>query len=469
MYTYTDRSHNFALAGEPKMMPVSLGPSTICQGTNDGRKSEDLVEYVQIISWNNYGESYHIGPLDDRQYDAFTVDSQLQLELAPEEISVDKLYIVALLMVSASLNVAYEGATIALRLRALWLIVGISCQTVALVGITHRFPSMADRLFRSRYNMAALFSINCLPVFSNHVVLAVQPTLMLKLCRLSGAALRREPSPLLICLVPKRSAFKVGESLRSMRSVSPLAKMVTVPLPLPKIPINLVTHISHIPITSSLLPPTCTGGAGSGNLAELCQCGCKYGFCPSNACSFAPGSLDLPPPITNLLMTWRSYKKLIDCDFCQFAYSRGKFPDVCLSSQTGLPGGVFVPTPDQIQDIVTADHFQFVAYSGDTAKDIIYNQLRQLKPTDIYSNIENLGHISVLAGGTDIGILGRAKGMFVFAIFSLANSEANIDEDLTVSVPYLLNAIEAYLNPAGIIASTLYRMFLDEAPDPCNS
>jgi hypothetical protein len=29
-------------------------------------------EFIQIISWNDYGESHYIGPLDDKQYAAFT-------------------------------------------------------------------------------------------------------------------------------------------------------------------------------------------------------------------------------------------------------------------------------------------------------------------------------------------------------------------------------------------------------------
>lgn len=30
-------------------------------------------EFVQIISWNDFGESHYIGPLDDRQYEAFEI------------------------------------------------------------------------------------------------------------------------------------------------------------------------------------------------------------------------------------------------------------------------------------------------------------------------------------------------------------------------------------------------------------
>jgi hypothetical protein len=30
-------------------------------------------EFVEILTWNDFGESHYIGPLDDTQYDAFTI------------------------------------------------------------------------------------------------------------------------------------------------------------------------------------------------------------------------------------------------------------------------------------------------------------------------------------------------------------------------------------------------------------
>jgi hypothetical protein len=30
-------------------------------------------EFVEILTWNDFGESHYIGPLDDRQYEAFTI------------------------------------------------------------------------------------------------------------------------------------------------------------------------------------------------------------------------------------------------------------------------------------------------------------------------------------------------------------------------------------------------------------
>ena len=47
-------------------------------------EKEQQPEFIQIISWNDYGESHHIGPLDDRQYGAFDVGK------APYNYVVDK-------------------------------------------------------------------------------------------------------------------------------------------------------------------------------------------------------------------------------------------------------------------------------------------------------------------------------------------------------------------------------------------
>ncbi|KAL2128447.1 hypothetical protein VTI74DRAFT_9185 [Chaetomium olivicolor] len=46
---------------------IALGRLAVWQGKHDDP------EFVQIISWNDYGESHYIGPLDDRQYEAFEI------------------------------------------------------------------------------------------------------------------------------------------------------------------------------------------------------------------------------------------------------------------------------------------------------------------------------------------------------------------------------------------------------------
>ncbi|KAK4149895.1 glycoside hydrolase [Chaetomidium leptoderma] len=85
MSTFTDHSYLDALGGAPYMMGVSPWFYTNMPGyrknwlwRGDSLWFDRWVhvmhlqpEYVQIISWNDYGESHHIGPLRDKAYVAF--------------------------------------------------------------------------------------------------------------------------------------------------------------------------------------------------------------------------------------------------------------------------------------------------------------------------------------------------------------------------------------------------------------
>jgi hypothetical protein len=87
MTTYVDASYNQTLtaAGKPYMMPVSPWFYTNMPGYSKNWlwRGDDLwyqrwmqvwylqPEFVEIISWNDFGESHYIGPLDDRQYSPF--------------------------------------------------------------------------------------------------------------------------------------------------------------------------------------------------------------------------------------------------------------------------------------------------------------------------------------------------------------------------------------------------------------
>ncbi|KAF4231002.1 hypothetical protein CNMCM6805_000525 [Aspergillus fumigatiaffinis] len=87
MTTYVDASYNQTLNGKPYMMPVSPWFFTNLPGYKKNWlwRSDDLwydrwqqvlyfqPEFVEIISWNDFGESHYIGPLDDTQYSAFTI------------------------------------------------------------------------------------------------------------------------------------------------------------------------------------------------------------------------------------------------------------------------------------------------------------------------------------------------------------------------------------------------------------
>ncbi|KAJ5923341.1 hypothetical protein N7454_008586 [Penicillium verhagenii] len=88
MNTYVDASYLDALnkAGKPYMMPASPWFYTNMPGykKNWAVQGDDLwysrwveiaflePEWVEVISWNDYGESHYIGPLNDKGYGVFT-------------------------------------------------------------------------------------------------------------------------------------------------------------------------------------------------------------------------------------------------------------------------------------------------------------------------------------------------------------------------------------------------------------
>lgn len=91
MNTYVDASYLQYLDGKPYMMPVSPWFFTNLPGYNKNWlwRGDDLwfdcwqqvlsvphdvvPEFVEIISWNDYGESHYIGPLHDSEYVAFNI------------------------------------------------------------------------------------------------------------------------------------------------------------------------------------------------------------------------------------------------------------------------------------------------------------------------------------------------------------------------------------------------------------
>ncbi|KAL4929521.1 glycosyl hydrolase family 71-domain-containing protein [Aspergillus undulatus] len=89
MTTYPDASYYDFLGDKPYMMPISPWFYTNLPGYDKNWlwRGDDMwfqrwqqaisldrqPDFIEIISWNDYGESHYIGPLDDRQYEAFDI------------------------------------------------------------------------------------------------------------------------------------------------------------------------------------------------------------------------------------------------------------------------------------------------------------------------------------------------------------------------------------------------------------
>ncbi|KAF7182915.1 hypothetical protein CNMCM7691_002659 [Aspergillus felis] len=89
MTTYPDASYYDFLGSKPYMMPISpwfytnlpgyeknwlwRGDDMWFQRWQQAISLDRQPDFIEIISWNDYGESHYIGPLDDRQYEAFDI------------------------------------------------------------------------------------------------------------------------------------------------------------------------------------------------------------------------------------------------------------------------------------------------------------------------------------------------------------------------------------------------------------
>ena len=89
MTTYPDASYYDFLGSKAYMMPISpwfytnlpgYGKNWLWRGDDmwfqrwqQAITIDRRPDYIQIISWNDFGESHYVGPLDERQYEAFDI------------------------------------------------------------------------------------------------------------------------------------------------------------------------------------------------------------------------------------------------------------------------------------------------------------------------------------------------------------------------------------------------------------
>lgn len=295
MSTFTDHSYLDALGGKPYMMGVSPWFYTNLPGfrKNWMWRGDTLwfdrwvhvislqPEYVEIITWNDYGESHHIGPLRDNAYVAFDGDhgkapfnyalgkshdgwraflpflidmaksnttsfnqenvvawyrenpnsacgtggttgntaSQLQQIYAPGLLAQDMVFYAALLGSAASVSVSIGGQTIA--------------------GAWSTTPSGGAGLYRGSVSTGGR---------TGNVVVTVSRSGS-QILQASGDAITTG------CVqgIENWNANVIAGSPRSIAAVSPL----------------------------SLADSTCTSGFGDAKYLNLCSFACQYGYCPS--------------------------------------------------------------------------------------------------------------------------------------------------------------------------------------------
>ncbi|KAH8880781.1 hypothetical protein GQ53DRAFT_889507 [Thozetella sp. PMI_491] len=368
MDTYGDGSYKQFLGGKPYMMPVAPWFFTNLPGYSKNWlwRGDDLwydrwvqaihwqPEFIEIISWNDYGESHYIGPLYDNAMAAFTIGkapynyaagmphdgwrqflpflidtykngiatitqegltawyrtspgtacgsggtsgntaTQLQLEMSPATIMEDKIFYSALLGSAATVTVTVGGVNLG---------AGWTSTPIGGAGMYHGSVSFAGH--------------------TGAVVITLSR---------GGMQISNGPAISTSCTkgITNWNAW-VGSSSGGSVTATPTLKVSQ---------------------------EVCMKGTGNNNFKGLCEYACGYGYCPWQACVCTSFGTQVPTPSA----TWPVGYPLANEDttyngLCSFCCNHGYCPPTACSTN-------FVSVP-----VATWDDFANPACVGGTGSD----------------------------------------------------------------------------------------------------
>ncbi|GES56905.1 alpha-1,3-glucanase/mutanase [Aspergillus terreus] len=387
MDTYVDASYLDFLerdGGKPYMMPVSPWFYTNLPGYHKNwlwrgddlwrdRWEEVMVvqpDLVQIISWNDFGESHYIGPLPKDDYKAFEVGKapydyitgmphdawrqllpigltptkrakhpsqkswswaaqQLQIEFDPAEVAQDIIVFSAVLTSDATISVTVGGVA----LPAQWKNkpsggVGVYHGSVAYGG--HR-GAVKIAISRAGQTIASFtgteITTSCPDGYTNWNAWVGSAT---------GPKLASAVSPKLAideqqCIRgTAKGNFKGLWEFTCSYGYCPIGACVCLELGPPKRAprahggerVDLTE-----PTVSPFLPSACTSGTGQDSYIGFCQYACDFGFCPIKHCTCTSTGTLIPPPAQGSDYDGEWALDGDDSGLCSFACSRGYCPD----------------------------------------------------------------------------------------------------------------------------------------------
>ncbi|KAL5336623.1 glycosyl hydrolase family 71-domain-containing protein [Aspergillus crustosus] len=339
-------------------------------------------DFVQIISWNDYGESHYISPLTAEVTEEKIVAwyrlsaaaacasggtsgntaSQLQLELPPTEIAQDKIFYSAVLGSFSEVVVSIGGD----KHTATWTVVPDDN-----VGAYHGSVDFDGRtgpvtvgLVRNEQTIAKIDGEaigNCAHDIQNWnawVGSATGPSVSAKpllplskqVCitgkdvdNFSGLCefrIQYGYCPRGACTCTKMGAGNekpestgvFGYPLEGEgASYSGLCTFNCNLGSCPPTACGTVEYPLVNPTVSPFLPPTCINGTGEGNLEGLCNFGCAHGFCPINACTCNLETvLNLFPPTSDdIAVAAPGLDNAIYQPLCQYAIQN--FNNFCVN------------------------------------------------------------------------------------------------------------------------------------------
>ncbi|KAK0646590.1 glycosyl hydrolase family 71-domain-containing protein [Cercophora newfieldiana] len=346
-------------------------------------------EFVEIISWNDFGESHHIGPLprsttgpDNYPHDGwraflpFVIDTykngvatitkeglvgwwrrsaasacgdgettgntanQLQLEFAPGQVSQDKIFFTALLGSSADVSVTMGGTAVS----ASW-----TSKPDGGIGLYHGTASFTAShrgdvvITLRRGTTEAPGSISATPALKRSQMGCIQGTGTGNFKGLCEFNCRYNYCPISACTCTSLGA-PIPEPQPQSAPGFPAAGLdenysglCAVACRLGYCPPTACSKTKQplvVPTVSPFAPPACTKGEAiaAGELTGLCSYACNFGFCPRNVCRCTgQGVLNGPPAQSG--SRGRPREGLKDFGLCDFACSRGYCPGpVCVGA-----------------------------------------------------------------------------------------------------------------------------------------
>ncbi|CAG8900572.1 unnamed protein product [Penicillium egyptiacum] len=299
MNTYVDASYIQYLgeAGKPYMMPVSPWFYTNMPGYNKNWAwhSDDLwydrwvevsyiePEWVEIISWNDYGESHYIGPLNDKAYVAFGIGK------APYNYVLDMPHDAWRLQLPYAIDLYKSGKpSITEESLVIWYrrLVRYSCSTGGTTGNTAlqlQIEYHADTVFEDKVFFTALLASNATVTVS---IGGLEFPASWESEPDGGIGLYHGSFPF--------DSHLLGEVIvtvsRQKDIVNVKGPAVSTTCPSGLVNFNAwvggakVSAITAVSPKLSLSEQTCIAGSGARNFAGICGFTCKYGYCPIGAC-----------------------------------------------------------------------------------------------------------------------------------------------------------------------------------------
>ncbi|CAJ2507098.1 Uu.00g082840.m01.CDS01 [Anthostomella pinea] len=370
MTTATDQLYKNVLGGKPYMMPVS--PWFFANVYNKAWvwRGEDLwydrwqqvlqvqPELVEIITWNDYGESHYIGPLWDSEMGLFVSGNAPFNYAAGHPHDGWRLFLPYLIQQykTGSATISQEGLSTWYRLNP---------NTACTADVTGNDPAghgqqyvdpalvLQDRVFYSALlGSSATVSVSIGGVVQQGTWENVPA---------GGAGIYHGSVPFnggtgQVVVTISRNGVTISEVLGASITTSCEsgienwnAWVGSATGAAPSLPGTTITTSTTSTTTSSTTTTTtppgqqvCVSGVGSGNYQGLCSFSCSYGYCPAGVCTCtAFGTQRAPPPSTGQkgyplagLPDRCSYLGL-----CSFVYDHGYYPDTaCSSDPAGASG-----------------------------------------------------------------------------------------------------------------------------------